>query len=100
MQCAGRRGVPLFSSCSQPWARAPVTRYGLVFVFGHLGHHGLVLDFCVLDSGVIGLALLALGCVVTDTQSLHKLEAQSSAGALLCRHTCSQLRHPAPLTQD
>jgi hypothetical protein len=99
-QCAGSRGVPLFFSCSQPRACAPVTRYGLVFVFGHLGHHGLVSDFCVSDSGVVGPALLALGCVVTDTQSSHGLEARSSNGAPLRCHTCSRLHHPAPLTQD
>jgi hypothetical protein len=81
--------VPLFFGCSRPWARALVTRYGLMFVFGHLGHHGYVSDFLVLDSGVIGLALLAPGRVVTETQSSHGLEAQSSAGALLRCHTCS-----------
>jgi hypothetical protein len=81
--------VPLFFGCSQSRTRAPVTRFGLVFVFGHLGHHELVLDFCVSDSGVVGPALLALGCVVTDTQSLHGLEAQSSARAPLRCHTCS-----------
>jgi hypothetical protein len=70
-----------------------------MFVLGHLGHHGRVSDFLVLDSGVVGLALLTLGRVVTDTQSLHKLEAWSSTGALLHCHTCSQLCHPAPLTQ-
>jgi hypothetical protein len=31
--CAGSRGVPLIFDCSRPQARAPVTRYGLVFVF-------------------------------------------------------------------
>jgi hypothetical protein len=76
-----------------------------VFVFGHLGYHGLVLDLLVLDllvldSGVVGLAQLAPGRVVTDTQSLHGLEAQSSDGALLRRHTCSQSHHPALLTPD
>jgi hypothetical protein len=81
--------VPLFFGCSRPWAHALVTHFGLVFVFGHLGHHGLVLDSCVLDSGVVRLALLAPGRVVTDTQSLHGLEARGSAGALLHRHTCS-----------
>jgi hypothetical protein len=87
--------VPLFFGCSQPQARAPVTRFGLVFVFGHLGHHGLDSDFLFPDSGVVGPALLAPGCVVMDTQSLHGLEAQSSAGAPLRCHTCSQLCHPA-----
>jgi hypothetical protein len=71
-----------------------------MFVFGHLGHHRLVSDFCVSDSGVVGSALLALGHVVMDTQSLHGLEARSPAGTLLCSHTCSQLCHPALLTQD
>jgi hypothetical protein len=99
-QCAGSRGVPLFFGCSQPRAHALVMRFRLVFGFGHLGHHGCVLDFLVLDSGVVRLALLAPGCVVTETQSLHGLEARSSAGALLHRHTCSRLHHPAPLTQD
>jgi hypothetical protein len=70
--------------------------FGLVFVFGHLG---LDSDFLVLDSGVAGLALLAPGCVVMGTQSLHGLEAWSSAGALLRCHMCSQLCHPALLTQ-
>jgi hypothetical protein len=70
--------MPLFFGCFQPQARAPVTRYRLVFVLGHLGHHRLVLDFLILDSGVIGLALLALGCIATDTQSLRRLEAHSS----------------------
>jgi hypothetical protein len=70
---------------------------GFMFAFRH---HGLDLDFLVLDSGVVRPALLAPGCVVTDTQSLHGLEAWSSARALLHCHTCSQLRHPAPLTQD
>jgi hypothetical protein len=65
--CAGSRGVPLFFGCSRPQAHAPVTRYGLTIVFGHLGHHRLVLDFRVLDSGVVGSALLALGRVVMDT---------------------------------
>jgi hypothetical protein len=46
--CAGHRGVPLFFGCSQPRACAPVTCFGLVFVFGHLR---LVLDFRILDSG-------------------------------------------------
>jgi hypothetical protein len=46
-QCAGRRGVPLFFSCSQPQAHAPVTRYGLMFVLRHLGHHGCVSHFLV-----------------------------------------------------
>jgi hypothetical protein len=41
--------------------------FGLVFVFGHLGHHGLVSDFCISDSGVVGSTLLTLGRVVTDT---------------------------------
>jgi hypothetical protein len=91
---------PYFFGCSRPQARAPVTRYGLVFVFGHLGHHGLVSDFRVSDSGVIGSALLAPGRVVTDTQSLHGLEARSSTRAPLRCHTCSQLRHPTPLTED
>jgi hypothetical protein len=95
-----KQGVPLFFGCSRPWARALVTRFGLVFVFGHLGHHGLVSDLRVSDSGVVGPALLAPGCVVTDTRSLHGLEARSSGGAPLRRHTCSQLCHPAPLTQD
>jgi hypothetical protein len=57
-----------------------------LFVFRHHGH---VSDFLVLDSGVVGLALLTPGRVVTDTQSLHRLEARSSAGALLHCHTCS-----------
>jgi hypothetical protein len=95
-----RRGVPLFFGCSQPRARALVTRFGLVFVFRHLGHHGLILDFRVSDFGVVRPALLAPGCVVMDTRSLHRLEAWSSAGAPLRRHTCSQLHHPALLTQD
>jgi hypothetical protein len=55
--------------------------------------------FLFLDSGVVGLALLALGHGVTDTQSLHGLEAWSSARAPLHRHTCLQLCHPALLTQ-
>jgi hypothetical protein len=74
--------------------------YVLVFVFGHLRHHGLDSDFLVLDSGVVGLALLALGCIVIETQSLHGLEAQSSARVPLRCHTCSQSHHPALLTQD
>jgi hypothetical protein len=56
--------------------------------------------FAFQDSGVVGPALLAPGRVVTDTQSLHGLEAQSSNGAPLRHHTCSQLCHPALLTQD
>jgi hypothetical protein len=71
-----------------------------VFIFRHLGHHGLVLDLCVSDSGVVRPALLAPGRVVTDTQSSHGLEARSSNGAPLRHHTCSRSRHPAPLTQD
>jgi hypothetical protein len=77
-----------------------VTRYRLMFVLRHLRHHGRVLDFLVLDSSVIRLALLAPGCVVTDTQLSHGLEAQGSARALLHCHMCSQLHHPALLTQD
>jgi hypothetical protein len=92
--------VPLFFGCSQPWARAPITRYGLMFVLRHLGHHRRVLDFLVSDSGVVRSALLAPGRVGTDTQSSHGLEARGSARALLHCHTCSQLCHPAPLTQD
>jgi hypothetical protein len=99
MALCWKQGVPLFFGCSRPRARAPVTRFGLVFVFGHLGHHGLVSDFRVSDSGVVGPALLAPGRVVMDTRSLHGLEARSSAGAPLRRHTCSRSRHPAPLTQ-
>jgi hypothetical protein len=57
-------------------------------------------DFPVLDSSVIGLTLLALSCVVTETQSLHKLEAQSSTRAPLHCHMCSQLHHPALPTED
>jgi hypothetical protein len=87
-----RRGVPLFFGCSQPQARALVTRHGLMFVLRHLRHHGHVLDFLFLDSGVVGLALLAPGCIVTDTQSLHGLEAWSSAVltyVLLIASSCS-----------
>jgi hypothetical protein len=89
-ECAGCRGVPLFFGGSQSQACALVMCYRLVFVLRRFGHHGLVLDFRVSDSSVVGLALLALGRVVTDTQSLHGLEAQSSAGNPLCCHTCSQ----------
>jgi hypothetical protein len=69
-------------------------------VLGHFGYHELLSDFHISDSGVVELALLALGCVVTDTQSLCRLEARSSTGAPLRCHMCSQLHHPAPLTQD
>jgi hypothetical protein len=92
--------VPLFFGWSQPQARASVMRHGLMFVLGHLRHHGHVSDFLFSDSGVVGLALLTPGCVVTETQSLHGLEARSSAGARLRHHTCSQSHHPALLTQD
>jgi hypothetical protein len=59
-----------------------------------------ILDFPVLESSVVGSTLLALGHIVTEAQSLHGLEARCSIGALLCHHMCSQLCHPAPLTQD
>jgi hypothetical protein len=78
LHCAGRRGVPLFFGCSWPQACALVTCYRLMFV---LGHYRLALDFLVLDSGVVGLALLALGHTVMDTPSLCRLEAQSSAAS-------------------
>jgi hypothetical protein len=64
-----------------------------LFVFAHLRHHRLVLDFLVLDSGVVRLALPAPGCVVIDTQSLHRLEAWSSAAlsyVLTIGHICSR----------
>jgi hypothetical protein len=41
------------------------------------------LDIPILDSGVVRPALLAPGHIVMDTQSLHRLELQSSAGAPL-----------------
>jgi hypothetical protein len=92
-----KQGVPLFFGCSRPRAHAPVTRYELMFVFGHLGP---VSDSRVSDPGVVGSALLAPGRVATDTQSSHRPEARGSDGAPLRRHTCSRSRHPAPLTQD
>jgi hypothetical protein len=70
-----KQGVPLFFGCSRPRACAPVTRFGLVFVFGHFEHHGLVSDFAFQDSGVVGPALLAPGRVVTDTRSSHGLRS-------------------------
>jgi hypothetical protein len=80
MTYAGSRGVPLFFGCSRPRARALVTHYGLVFVFGHLGHHKLVLDFLI-----FGLRCCRIGSACSGLHSHGNLIIARTRSTELCR---------------